>query len=76
MRTIQTEVQSMSLLLDNTMSVYRDSKYWDRQAGANSIDLDQMPQNVGSDQALPCLPLLQQFFFWHIICSKKYLFKF
>ena len=25
--------------------------YWDRQALANSVDPDQMPQNVASDQA-------------------------
>ena len=27
-------------------------KYWDRQAWANSADLDQMPQNPASDQGL------------------------
>ena len=27
-----------------------DPKYWDRQAWANSVDPDQMPQNVASDQ--------------------------
>ena len=37
------------------------SMYWDRQARANSVDPDQMPQNVASDQSLHCLPLIQQF---------------
>ena len=37
-------------------------KYWDRQAWANSVDPDQMPQNVASDQGLQCLPLIQHNF--------------
>ena len=36
-------------------------KCWDRQAWANSVDLNQMPQNAASDQGLQCLPLTQQF---------------
>ena len=36
-------------------------KYWDRKAWANSVDPDQMPQNVASDQGLYCLPLLKQY---------------
>ena len=35
-------------------------KYWDRQAWANCVDPDQMPQNAVSDQGLHCLPLIQQ----------------
>ena len=33
-------------------------KYLDRQAWANSVDPDQMPQNVPSDQVLHCLPFI------------------
>ena len=31
-------------------------KYWDRHACAKSVDPDQMPQNVASDQGLHYLP--------------------
>ena len=31
----------------------------DRQAWANSVDPDEMPQNVASHQGLHCLPLIQ-----------------
>ena len=42
------------------LQTYRsDPKYWDRQAWANCVDLDQTPQNAASDQGLHCLPLLQ-----------------
>ena len=37
-------------------------KYWDRQAFANSVDPDQLPQNVASDQGLHCLPYIKQYF--------------
>ena len=36
-------------------------KYSDRQAWANGVDPDQMPQNVASDQGLHRLPLVQQY---------------
>ena len=36
-------------------------KYWDIQAFANSFYLDQMLQNVASDQSLNCLPFIQQY---------------
>ena len=35
--------------------------HWDRQAQANCVDPDQMPQNAASDQGLHCLPLIQYF---------------
>ena len=35
--------------------------YSDRLAWANSIDPDQMPKNVASDQGLYCLPHIQHF---------------
>ena len=35
--------------------------YLDKQAGANSVDPDEMPQNVASHQGLHSLPLIQQF---------------
>ena len=43
-----------------TKEEYHDNlKYWDRQAWVNSVDPDQMPQIVASDQGLHCLPLIQ-----------------
>ena len=39
------------------MSIY--TKYLDRQAWANSVDPDQMPQNVASDQGVHYLSLIQ-----------------
>ena len=46
------------------MYKYRNNlKYWDRQAWANCVDPDQMPQNAVSDQGLHCLPLIQQLLF-------------
>ena len=50
-------------------------KYWDRQARANSVDPDQMPQNTVSDQGLSCLLLIQQFLYISID-SKRDLLKF
>ena len=40
------------------------STYLDRQAWANSVDPDQMPQNASSDQGLHCLPLTQHFYMY------------
>ena len=41
---------------------YRNnSKYWERQARANSIDQDQTPRDAASDQGLHSLPLVQIF---------------
>ena len=37
-------------------------KYWDRQAFANSVEPNQMQQNVASNQGLHCLPYKQQYF--------------
>ena len=51
------------------------SVYLDRQACANSLDLDETPQNVVSHQGLHCLPLVQQFLNT-TSGSKLYLFKF
>ena len=39
--------------------------YSDSQAWANSVDPDEMPQNVVSHQGLHCLPLIQQFLDQH-----------
>ena len=51
------------LSLGPLLSTYhKNPKYWDRQACANSVDPDQMPQNAASDQGLHCLPLVQQYF--------------
>ena len=36
-------------------------KYRDRQAWANIVDPDQMPQNAASDQGLHYLPLIQHY---------------
>ena len=38
------------------MQYHNNPKYWNREAFANSVDPDQMPQNVASDQGLHCLP--------------------
>ena len=38
-----------------------DTMYSDRQALANSVDPDQMPQIAASDQGLHCLPPIRQF---------------
>ena len=35
--------------------------YLDRQVWANSVDPDEILQNVASHQGLHCLPLIQQF---------------
>ena len=47
----------------------------DRQAWANSVDPDEMPQDAASHQGLHCLPLIQQFLDTTVV-SKLYLFKF
>ena len=44
-----------------SIEYHNKPKYWDRQASANSVDPDHMPQNVASDQGLHCLPLIQQY---------------
>ena len=54
-------------------------KYWKRQAGAISVDSDQMMQNLASDQGLHCLSFIQQFLQAHqqvvkFICSNFVLF--
>ena len=42
---------------------YRNNpKDWDRQAFANSVDPDQMPQNAASDQGQHCLTYKQLYF--------------
>ena len=38
---------------------YYNSKYWDRQAWANSVDPDQTPLNAASDLDLHCLSSIQ-----------------
>ena len=51
-------------LWDHSSSCYMShiySKYLERQAWANSVDPDQMPQNVASDLGLYCLTLIKQF---------------
>ena len=42
--------------------LYINPRYWDREVWANSVDPDQMPHSVASDQGLHCLPLVQQYF--------------
>ena len=49
--------------------------YSDREALANSVDPEEMPQNVASNQSLHCLPLIQQFLDTTPV-SNLYLFKF
>ena len=43
------------LKLSEPSNIYQNNpKYWDRQAFANSVDPDQIPHNVVSDQVLHC----------------------
>ena len=55
----------LDVLLDYatvSINAYRNNpKYWDRQAFAKSVDPDQTPHNVASDQGLHCLPNRQQY---------------
>ena len=47
------------LLLINLRRFYRNNpKYWDRETFANSVDPDQTPHSVASDQLLHCLPYI------------------
>ena len=54
--------QLKNVILLNNVYYYIHPKYIDRQDFAISVDPDQMPLNVASDQALHCLPHIQQFF--------------
>ena len=60
------KVLKLSKLHNTAMTCYischNNPKFWDRQAGANSVDSDQMLLNAVSDQSPHCLPLIQQFF--------------
>ena len=38
------------------MQYHNNPMYWNREAFANSVDPDQMPQNATSDQGLHYLP--------------------
>ena len=44
----------------NHFEYHNNPMYGNRQAWANSIDPDQMPLKVASDQGLHCLPLIKQ----------------
>ena len=60
----QSMAHRCSRFCKNTCSIYMYHIHpmnWDGQARANSVDPDQMPQNVASDLDLHCLPLTQQF---------------
>ena len=55
-----SSVSKLLLLVFSLILIYRNNpKYWDRQAFANSVDPDQMPQNAASDQGLVCLSYIQ-----------------
>ena len=54
---------------------HNNPKYWDENACANSVDPDQMPHSVASDQGQHCLPLIQKYF-RHIDRLKNGSFKF
>ena len=41
---------------------HNNSKYWDRQASANSVDPGQTLQNMASDQDLHYFPFVQHYF--------------
>ena len=46
--------------------------YSDKQALANSVDPDQMPQNAESDQGLHCFPVIQQVFAHRQVVRRTY----
>ena len=50
---------TMAIILNTVTNL---SIYLDRKAFANSVDPDQMLQNVASHQGLHCLPYIQQYF--------------
>ena len=56
------ELRKLPIILVEKSAYHNNLKYWDRQACANSVDPDQMPQNAASEQGLHCLPLIQQYF--------------
>ena len=62
-------------LIVNNCELYNNNTYLEGQAWANSVDLDEMLQNVASPQGLHCLPFIQQFLDTKS-GSKLYLFKF
>ena len=49
--------ETVCMLSDETVEhlYHNNPKYWDRYVFVNSVDPDQMPQNVASDQSLHCL---------------------
>ena len=61
MKELTDEVLVFSATPQGIISI-NNPKYWDRQAGANSIDPDQMPRNVAADKRLPFWPVIQQVF--------------
>ena len=47
----------------NEYDMYRNNpKYCDKYTFANSVDPDQMMQNMASDQGLHCLAYIRQYF--------------
>ena len=56
----QNKIFSLKIKRKKRLSEWcrKDSKYWDRQAFANSVNLDHMPHSVASDQGLHCLPYI------------------
>ena len=55
-------IKGVGVYMHYTAGYHIYPKCLDRQACANSVDPDQMPQNVASDQGLHCFSLLQQLF--------------
>ena len=49
---------SLYAVFEVAVTYHNNPKYWDRQALANSMEPNQMLQNVVSDQSLHCLPLI------------------
>ena len=61
-------VFNLQIIHSDVCGVYRIySMYRDRNAWANSVDSDEMPQNVTFHLSLHCLSLIHQF--WVVNCS-------
>ena len=66
----------LPVYLSMTLTICYTLLYVFGQTGTrNSVDPDELPQNVASHQGLPCLPLIQ-LFLDTALGSKLYLFKF
>ena len=75
MSKLTVNICSVNLFPCDAVTYHINRIYSDRQARANSIDPDEIPQNAASHQGLHCLPQIQQLLETKF-CSKLYFFKF